>query len=209
MWFDDLPPDASWATLWKGYIRCGHCSGIRTKQGVCPACQSPVPQNEPLTVRLPDGTKEQVSSLFMGGEGRYEDWVYLMMLEREWTRPLTEADRFLSITESKRPAARAVVVLVFWSYFETRIERLLREGMNRIPERMREDLLRRYSSVGSRLDRLYRVLCNILVGSQGLGFRADFDLIAAVTAAQKRICAWTTRSYRRRTCCGSRGESER
>ena len=94
----------------------------------------------------------------MGAEGRYEDWVYLMMLEREWLRPVTDADRFHSIPEQNRPSARAIVVLVFWAYFETRIERLIRETVGPLPESILEDLLRRYSSVGARLDRLYRVL---------------------------------------------------
>lgn len=101
---------------------------------------------------------EQIPAVFMGAEGRYEDWVYLIMLEREWMRPLTEADHFLTISESHRPAARAVIVLVFWTYFETRIERLLREALIGIPDPIVEDMLRRYSSVGSRLDRLYRTL---------------------------------------------------
>ena len=91
----------------------------------------------------------------MGGEGKYEDWVYLKMLEREWLRPITDADRFLSISERCRPSPRAIVILVFWTYFETRIERLFRETMAALPEAVTEDLLRRYSSIGSRLDRVY------------------------------------------------------
>jgi len=94
----------------------------------------------------------------MGAEGRYEDWVYLKMLEREWKRPLTDADQFSAIPSSKRPAARGVIVLLFWSYFETRVERLLRDSVRNIPGSIAEDLLRRYSSIGARLDRLYRIL---------------------------------------------------
>ena len=38
MWYDELPPGKSWATLWYGYILCGKCSGIRPVEGPCPAC---------------------------------------------------------------------------------------------------------------------------------------------------------------------------
>ena len=95
--------------------------------------------------------------MFNGAEGRYEDWVYPKMLEREWLRPITDADRFLSISEECRPSPRAIVIMVFWTYFETRIERLFRETMTALPQAVTENLLRRYSSIGSRLDRLYRV----------------------------------------------------
>ena len=105
-----------------------------------------------------DGIEHRLPAASMGGEGRYEDWVYLQMLEREWLRPLSDADRFLSISEHSRPSPRAIVILVFWTYFETRIERLFRGTMTALPEAVKEDLLRRYPSISSRLDRLYRIM---------------------------------------------------
>jgi hypothetical protein len=122
----------------------------------------------------------------MGAEGRYEDWVYLQMLEREWKRPISDSDRFLDIAEASRPAARAVIALIFWSYFETRVERLLREGARSIPSSVLEDLLRRYSSVGSRVDRLYRILFGTTywLDLEGLGYHAVSQLLQRVQ--QKR-----------------------
>jgi hypothetical protein len=99
-----------------------------------------------------------ISPAFMGAEGRYEDWVYLQMLEREWKRPVTDADRLSQPDPTRPPSPRAAIVVLFWSYFETRVERLLRAGMREVPPRLTEDTLQRYSSIGSRLDRLYRVL---------------------------------------------------
>lgn len=157
MWCDELEPGASWVALWKDYLRCG-CGAIRMKEGRCPACGDQLPSAEPYLMRLPDGREVAIGPAFMGAEGRYEDWVYLAMLEREWKRPISDVDRFQDIAEASRPAARAVIVLLFWSYFETRVERLLREGTRSIPTTVVEDLLRRYSSVGSRLDRLYRIV---------------------------------------------------
>jgi len=111
----------------------------------------------PQTVRLDDGSEVTVMPAAMGGEERYEDWVYLMMLEHEWKRPLTPSDGFAEIAERHRPAARALIVLIFWTYFETRIDRLFRQALRRIPRGIADDLLRRYSGLGARLDRLYRI----------------------------------------------------
>jgi hypothetical protein len=58
----------------------------------------------------------------MGAEGRYEDWVYLGMMEREWKRPVADDDRFSGFSRESAPSPRASIVLLFWSYFETRIE---------------------------------------------------------------------------------------
>jgi hypothetical protein len=110
---------------------------------------------------MPDGTEQELPAVFMGAEGRYEDYVYLKMLEREWQRPLTDADRFLDIGASNRPSPRAVIVVVFWGYFETRIERLLRQAMHTLPNPILEDLLTRYGSIGARLDRLYQLLFSV------------------------------------------------
>ena len=59
---------------------------------------------------------------------------------------------------------RAAMVLLFWSYFETRIERLLRAGLATAPRGLVEDSLERYSSIGSRLDRFYRVVFDSTYG---------------------------------------------
>jgi len=117
MWFDDLPAESSWSRLWSGYILCVGCSGIRKVTEPCPTCQSLPPEPQWQTLIL-DGKEIKVPSVSMGAEGRYEDWVYLKMLEREWKRPLVDTDRFLDIADSARPSARAVIILIFWGYFE-------------------------------------------------------------------------------------------
>lgn len=158
MWFNDLEEGVSWAHLWHGYIRCGECSGIRKVEEDCPACNAPPYAPSRRMVRLDTGQEVEVTNAFAGAEARYEDWIYLMMLEREWKRPLVDADRYLEIVASSRPAPRTPIILIFWSYFETRIDRLFREAMHDIRESVREDLLRRYASVGARLDRLYKIV---------------------------------------------------
>ena len=156
LWYESMPDDWSWAFLWSGYVRC-MCGGIRTIEAQCCACGEAWLEPAPLVIRDTDGNEHRVKPELAGAEGRYEDWVYLEMLEREWRRPV-DAKLYGSIPENSRPAARAIVVLVFWSYFETRIGRLFRETAKAVPGHVMDHLLERHSSVGARMDRLYRVV---------------------------------------------------
>ena len=166
------------------------CGGIRTVEGKCPACGEPMPILEWTSVQMPDGTEYKVPPALVGGEGRYEDWVYLQMLEREWLRPITDADHFHSIAEGSRPSPRAIVVLVFWAYFETRIKRLIRETTMSLPKTVTKDLLQRYSSIGARLDRLYRVLFSTTYWTDldDLGLLKCFSDPQTCAGMPKQIC---------------------
>jgi hypothetical protein len=116
---------------------------------------------------------------FMGAEGRYEDYVYLQMLQREWERPVAEFQTFAHFTDAERPSARAALVLLFWGYFETRIERLHRTAMRKLPQRVLDDELRRYSGIGSRLYDLYKIFfgTNYFDDLRGQGFATVADLL--------------------------------
>ena len=92
-------------------------------------------------------------AVFKGAEGRFEDYVLLDMMETEWNRATHPEAHLLKNTSDK-----ALIVLLFWTYFETRIERLLRIGLDAVPGAIMEDILDRYSSIGSRLDKCYRIL---------------------------------------------------
>ena len=80
----------SWSTLWSPYECCA-CGGTRASAAVCPVCEEPATEREWVTLRDADGGEVRVPPLVAGAEGRYEDWVYLRMLEREWLR-LVESD---------------------------------------------------------------------------------------------------------------------
>jgi hypothetical protein len=157
MWYDELPNDYPWSALWYGYTICGRCRGIRGSEPACRACGNLPPSFEPRVVRFEDGREEVVVDASMGAEGRYEDYVYLNMIEREWKRPVLDSDRFPGFSSDGGPSPRASIVLLFWSYFETRIERLLRVGLSEIPERLLDDALRRYSAIGARMNDFYRI----------------------------------------------------
>ncbi|MCC6229947.1 MAG: hypothetical protein IT432_12070 [Phycisphaerales bacterium] len=115
----------------------------------------------------------------MGGESRYEDYVYLDIIEQEWKRDVSAGPDFSSIAAGHRPSRRAVLGIVFWAYFETRIERLLRSAMRDLPESVTGDLLQRYGSIGARLDRLYRLLFSSTywLDLETVGFAKIADLL--------------------------------
>ncbi len=156
-WYDLLPKDKPWSTLWSGYTLCGYCRGIHASENPCNICGKPLPSFEPGIVQLADGREVALYSVSMGAEGRYEDYVYLNMIEREWKRPVLDTDHFLGFSSEGGPSARASIVILFWSYFETRIERLLRTALSEVPARLLDDTLRRYSSIGARLNEFYRI----------------------------------------------------
>jgi len=95
---------------------------------------------------------------FNGAEGRSQDYIYLQMLQREWERPAPEFERFAGFGVDERPSARAALVLLFWTYFETRIERLLRSSMRGLPDAVCNELLDRHAAIGQRLYRLYKIV---------------------------------------------------
>ena len=180
MWYESLPDDKSWFSLWSAYVRC-NCGGIRPLAGECPVCGADPPRPQWTVVRDADGTEVRVTSALMGADDGFEDWVYLRILEREWLRPV-EADLYSSIPENHRPSVRAIIVLVFWTYFETRIGRLFRQTARGVPQQVMAHLLERYPGVGHRQDRLYRVVFSTT-------YRADLSDLGYgnVAALLKRI----------------------
>jgi len=156
MWYEDLPPDSSWTSLWSGYIRCGSCSGIRTFNDPCLACGADLPREE-HTVRLDDGRELPIRPAYAGAETRYEDYVYLQLMEREWDRMSRDSSPQDRLRHTEQISTGASVVLLFWTYFETRLEHLLRDGLRHVPPSFLEDALNRYSTVGARLDRFYKI----------------------------------------------------
>ena len=133
LWYESLPDDRSWATLWSGYDRCA-CGGLRFTEADCPVCGEALPEQNWMVFRDAEGNEHRAEIALAGAEGRYEDWIYLDMLEREWQRPV-DAELYGSIPKDHRPSARAIVALVFWSYFETRIGDCFGRRLRRCPSR--------------------------------------------------------------------------
>ena len=61
----------------------------------------------PLTVRTDDSLEVTVpADTNAGAEGRYEDYIYLEMLEREWKRPVAGAARVRAFDPARQPSDR-------------------------------------------------------------------------------------------------------
>ena len=158
MWCDTLQPGYGWSSLWCGYVRC-RCGGLRMITASCPACASPPPSSVLVRVDIEKGVFQEVPDAFAGAEGRYEDYVYLQLMEREWKRPgFAEKSMQAPSIGGKTMSDRASIVLLFWTYFESRIGRLVDLGLVGVPSRVRDDILGRYAAVGARMDRLYKLL---------------------------------------------------
>jgi hypothetical protein len=87
----------------------------------------------------------------------WSTYVLLQLMQREWERPLVERDFFGSMPAEKRPSQRLAIVILFWTLFEGLMDKFMDAGLADLPDGVREDLLRRYGTIGSRLDRLYRL----------------------------------------------------
>ena len=174
MWFDKFEKGRKWSSLWHGLILCS-CGGIRTFDK-CSVCGSQLDAT-PVLIEVSPGRIESIPAAMMGADARYEDWLYLNLMEREWKRPRQET----SVTElgsaGISTADRASIVLLFWTYFETRIERIIRLGLKAMPDALREDVLTRYASVGSRMDRLYQLI-------YGTTYHKDLEQVGAANLAK-------------------------
>lgn len=104
-----------------------------------------------------DGQEVSVPPAYMGAETRYEDYVYLQLMEREWQRMTRDSASQNHLPHTTQVSTGAALVLLFWTYFETRLEYLLRSGLQHVPPTFLDDAMNRYSSVGARLDRFYKI----------------------------------------------------
>ena len=186
MWCDDLPPNSSWTSLWSGYIKCGKCDGIRTLDGLCPACGAELPQATEQIIRDDQG-KEHVlpAAFYCGAETRYEDYVYLQLLEREWSRMGRDPASDGQLPHVTQSSMGASIVLLFWTYFESRIGQLLRDGLRHVPPRFLDDALKRYSFIGVRLTKFYRIAFDSTYANdlESLGYA---DVAQHLTAVQRQ-----------------------
>lgn len=191
MWFNSLSENQSWSSLWNDYIRC-KCGGIKKISEECSACgqKELTSHNYSTTFTDPNGNEHEVNqSIMMGGEGRYEDWVYLDMLEREWNRPIINSENSFLNSDQSSPSPRAIIVLIFWTYFETRIERIYRETLKKLPKTVVKDLLERYSSIGYRLDKLYKITyeCSYWSDLHDLGFGKVSNMLNRIQTKRNRF----------------------
>ncbi|MFG7076891.1 hypothetical protein ACGYV5_26745 [Burkholderia pseudomallei] len=173
MWHEALEEGEGWTSLISDFIAC-ECGGIRTVSANCPACGAGPYDLTPTVFTDSSGTEHRVSVALAGAEGRREDYQLLALMEREWHRPPIESEQQRWLTSGM--SERASVVLLFWTYFESRMNRLVRLGLRPLPDSVQTDLLSRYDSVTSHMKQLYQILFGvkylddlIAVGAESIG----------------------------------------
>jgi len=143
-----------WWGAWRGRIRCGKCRALMDLKDPCPVCATDysVLGADEFIVR--DGIR--MPAQVFAGALDWSPYVMLKLMYSDWQRPLGEPDAALPPENS--PSSRALVVLIFWTYFETLMGWYYETATSELPESVALDLLSRYTSIGARLDRLHRVL---------------------------------------------------
>jgi hypothetical protein len=121
----------------------------------CSVCGTDYSKPGPNDYAIQDG-KKTVRQVFAGALD-WSPYVMLKLMHRDWVRPLGEtADG--TLPEQNKPSPRVVVALIFWTYFETLMGWYYEAATSDLPKPVAVDLLNRYGTIGSRLDRLHRIL---------------------------------------------------
>jgi hypothetical protein len=87
-------------------LTAARTASVREIDASCPASGGDPFETSPEIITV-NGEEMVVHPAFAGAEGRYEDWIYLEMLQREWERPVAEFERFSHFAAAERPSARA------------------------------------------------------------------------------------------------------
>lgn len=157
-WYESPTGNRPWTTLVADNVLCS-CGGIRTIRASCPVCESGPYDLSPRTIEGAGGECLEVFPTFCGAEGRREDYQLLALMEREWGRPLNNSLDRTWLTSGM--SDRAAVVILYWTYFESRMNRLVQIGLQTLPRNVQKDLSVRYDSVTSHMNQLYRILFDV------------------------------------------------
>ncbi len=152
MWFEKLEEGESWMGIWKGLFTCPHCHAL-IKEAICPICGNDHrPKNPYFTKVMHRGIEIEVPMTAMAGAIEWTTHLLLEIMKREYERPKSEKDLKHQIPQN------LVIVILFWSFFESLMDKLFGDALKDYPNNIKNDLLKRYSSVGSRMGQLYKII---------------------------------------------------
>ena len=143
-----------WWGAWRDRIRCASCQPLMDLNGPCPVCGTDYKNLKPTDI-VHKGKTITLPPAFAGALD-WSTYAMLQLMHRDWLRPFPVDASHLP--EDKRTSSRVLGVLIFWTFFETLMGWFYESGTNGLPGSVAADLLNRYSSIGSRLDRLHRIL---------------------------------------------------
>lgn len=121
-----------------------------------------------------------------GAEARLEDHLYLDLIQREWERPASSQPGLL---KHNHISSHGAVVLFFWAYFESRIRRLLVEGVATATDELRNLVLLPHHGVGMMMGRLYRKVygCTYEEDLLAVGQQDVAELLTKIQAVRNRF----------------------
>ncbi len=140
-----------WWDPWKNHIRCGYCGALAELPRPCPVCQVEFSDDREIEIEI-GGKKKTILRTAHAGALNWSQYALLTMMHRDWTRPLSPEAALHNVSP------RALVVLVFWTFFESLMDWFYVAAMAELPLGFGRDLLSRHSAIGARIDRLHRVL---------------------------------------------------
>lgn len=148
-----------WWGAWRDRIRCGTCRGLMDLKAPCHVCGCDYRNLQP-TQYVVSGRVITVPPAFAGALD-WSPYVMLQLMEREWLRPLPKEGKLSALPQSNTPSSRVLLVLIFWTYFESLMGWFYDTATNGLPGTVGTDLLRRYNFIGARLDRLHKILFGV------------------------------------------------
>jgi hypothetical protein len=182
MWADDPEKSKSWLGPWSGLVHCDRCHTLM-RGTVCPKCGRDYGTDARIVIQTIAGKVYEVPQLTLQGALSWTTHSLLALMKREWERPLLEMDQGLAA--GRQPSQRMLIVVLFWTLFEHHMDRFYDAALAAIPASIRADLLRRYATIGSRMDRLYCLVFETTLEKDlaHLGHRGVYDHLVKV---QKR-----------------------
>jgi hypothetical protein len=146
------------AKVWHGLITCSHCGAICGTTSNCPVCDYDFRLDKSVPMKVKHGDRYiEVPMTASVGAIPWTTYCLLRMIEREYQRPNT-ISLFGELNKENQPSEKLAIVVLFWSLFENLMDKFFSDGLNHLPVQIKNDLLKRYSSVGSRFDRLYPIV---------------------------------------------------
>ncbi len=182
IWADDPEKGKSWHGPWTGLVHCDRCHALMGGLA-CPKCGRDYREDAPLVDQTIDGKRVEVPRIVLPGALSWTTHSLLALMKREWERPVLEIDQGLAA--GRPPSQRMLIVILFWTLFEHHMDRFFDAALAALPVKVRADLLRRYATIGSRMDRLYSLIFDSTLEHDLAGFGYK-DVYAHLLKIQKR-----------------------
>lgn len=175
-----------WFGAWRSLVRCS-CGALVYPDKKCPICSHDW-ASATLTLREPDGHLRRIPAAMMGAID-WADYVLLKLMHVEWIREAGHSQTLASIPQERRPSTRLILVILFWTLFERMIEQTFTVGLKALPPAVANDLLKRYSGIGNRIDRLYPLIFgkSLALDMRELGYERTYQHLMAVQRARNEF----------------------